>query len=268
MSELGFIGTGAMGCPMACRLLDAGHQVYVYDIVGANVATLRAAGAVACESAAQVARKARVVFLMVGTAAEVEEVLFESGAAAEQLGEGQLVVCMSTIEAAVARRIAQRLGQRNVGFLDAPVSGGTTGARDGSLTIMVGGNKADYDAALPLFKLMGGNINLIGSHGYGQTAKAANQIIVVLTRAAVGEALLFAQRDGADPETVRRALLGGYAQSHTLEHYALRLRGRDNPVEFGSAILKKDLNGIVEAADELGIKLPFTRLVQQMYNAS
>lgn len=266
MSKLGFIGTGAMGRPMARNLLDAGHRLHVYDIEPDRAAALEKSGAIACESAAEVARHAGILFLMVSTARDVEEVLFGPRGALEELRDGGLVVCMSTIPAAAARVTAVRLGQRHIGFLDAPVSGGTIGASDASLAIMVGGDQRHYDAALPYLKVMGDNVNLVGGHGCGQIAKAANQIIVAITRAAVGEALLFAQREGADPEKVRQAMMGGYAQSHVLEHYGRRRSQCANPVEFESAILKKDINNIAAAAEDLGITLPFTRLARRMYN--
>jgi 2-hydroxy-3-oxopropionate reductase len=268
MSKLGLVGIGAMGSPMARKLLDAGHRLYIHDIEPGRATALSKTRAIVCDSAAEVARQADIVFLMVGTAQDVEKAIFGPRGAIGQLREGSLVVCMSTMPAADARLAAARLAERAVGFLDAPVSGGTSGARDGSLSIMVGGEREDFDTALPYLQAMGRNITLVGGHGSGQTAKAANQIIVSVTRAAVGEALLFAKRDGCDPEQVRRALLGGYAQSHTLENYGKRQAQQDNPVEFGSAILKKDLDYIAGTAKDLGITLPLTSLVRRMYNQS
>jgi len=267
MKHMGFIGTGAMGSLMAHRLLASGHQeLFIYDSNADNMTTLQQAGAQTCANAREVARSAEIIFLMVLTANDVEAVLFGSDGAFDDLQSGNIVVCMSSIPAAAMKNIHSRLKKNNIGLLDAPVSGGKSGAREGSLAIMVGGDKEDFKVVLPYFEVMGDNINLIGAHGSGQTAKAANQIIVSVTRAAVGEALLFAQREGADPEQVRRALLGGLAHSAILDTYGARRSKLPNPIEFDSPILKKDINNIVATAAELGLELPFSRLTQEMYN--
>lgn len=267
MKNLGFIGTGAMGNLMAHRLLTSGHQeLFIYDRNADKMTTLKQAGARTCASAGEVARNTEIIFLMVLTASDVEAVLFGPNGAFNSLQSGNIVVCMSSISATKVKNIHSRLKKNNVGFLDAPVSGGKSGAKEGSLAIMVGGDKEDFNVVMPYFEVMGHNINLIGAHGSGQTAKAANQIIVSVTRAAVGEALLFAQREGADPEQVRQALMGGLAHSAILETYGARISKLPNLIEFDSPILKKDINNIVTTAAELGLELPFSRLTQEMYN--
>jgi len=266
MKRVGYIGTGIMGSPMALNLLRAGCCPSIYDIRPNNMQELARAGASVCANAFDVADKSDIIFLMVLTAEDVESVLFGEFGAVKGLQQGNIVVCMSSIPAITTKAIAARLEKVGVSMLDAPVSGGQAGAIAGKLAIMVGGEKPAFDTVLPYFKFMGDNINLVGGHGSGQTAKAANQIIVTLTRAAVGEALLFAKQDGADPEAVRQALMGGLAQSATLETYGPRRTNETNPVEFGSPILKKDINNVVAAAEELGVSLPFSELVRDKYN--
>ena len=264
MANLGFIGTGVMGEPMARNLLAAGHVLYVNDAVAANIAGLVADGAVACGSAAEVARHCHIVFLMVLDARQIESVVFGGGGLAGELTAEHTLVCMSSVPAAYMRDMARRVGQAAV--LDAPVSGGKAGAAVAELAIMVGGDQRDFERIKPFLKLMGHNITRVGELRFGQTAKAANQIIVAITRAAVGEAMLFAARDGADPEQVRQALMGGLAHSATLETYGPRISGLDNPVRFDSPIIKKDINNVVAAAAELGIDLPVASLVRDSYN--
>ncbi len=264
MANLGFIGTGVMGEPMARNLLAAGHALYVHDTVAANLVGLIEDGAVACDSAAEVARHCHMVFLMVRDATQMELVVFGADGIAQALTPAHTLVCMSSLPAAYMKDMACRVG--NVAVLDAPVSGGKAGAAVAELAIMVGGADEDFQRIKPFLKLMGKTITRIGELGSGQTAKAANQIIVAITRAAVGEALLFAARDGADPELVCQALLGGLAHSATLETYGLRISGLENPVRFDSSIIKKDINNVVAAAAQIGLDLPCTTLVRDCYN--
>lgn len=264
MANLGFIGTGVMGEPMARNLLRAGHALCVHDAIAAQMASLVAGGAVPCENAAQVVRNTSIIFLMVRDAAQVENVVFGGNGAAQALTPAHTLVCMSSLPAAYMRDLAIRL--RDVPVLDAPVSGGKSGAAAAELAIMVGGAEEDFQSIEPFLRLMGTTVTRVGAIGSGQTAKAANQIIVAITRAAVGEALLFAARDGADPEKVRQALAGGLADSATLATYGPRICALDNPVRFDSPILKKDINNVVAAAAALGVELPCATLVRDCYN--
>jgi 2-hydroxy-3-oxopropionate reductase len=264
MANLGFIGTGVMGEPMARNLLGGGHALYVHDTVVANMASLVGNGAVACDSPAEVARHCHIVFLMVRDASQIEAAVFGAGGVAPALTTAHTLVCMSSLSAAYMKEMAQRIGP--VALLDAPVSGGKAGAAAAELAIMVGGAEEDFQRIEPLLKLLGKKITRVGGLGSGQTAKAANQIIVAITRAAVGEALLFAAGNGTDPERVRQALLGGLADSATLETYGARISGLENPVRFDSAIIRKDINNAVAAAGELGLDLPFATLARDSYN--
>jgi len=256
-----------MGEPMATNLLAGGHALSVYDIDKDRMDALARAGATVCGNAREVAQNADIVFLMVLSPEDVESAIFGNDGAIEGLVPGNLVVCMSSIPTDVTRDIAARLAEREIGMVDAPVSGGRAGAAAGSLAIMAGGEERDFNRVLAYLKLMGDTITLVGGSGSGQTAKAANQIIVTLTRAAVGEAILFATRNGANPERIIAALSGGLADGRTLQSYGPRIAGQDNPVEFGSPILKKDINNIVEAAQSAGIELPFASLAREMYNS-
>jgi len=264
MSALGFIGVGVMGEPMARRLLRAGHPLRIYDPVPEPVSRLAADGAVACRDAAEVAEGAEVIFLMVRDAAQVEQVLSGPGGLAGRLTARHTLVCLSTLNPEFMKGLAGRLP--GVALLDAPVSGGRAGAESGELAFMVGGDAAVCERVEPFLAVMGHQIRRIGPLGSGQVAKAANQIVITLTRAAIGEAFLFAARSGVDPEQVRQALLGGLARSATLETYGPRVSGLENPVQFESEILKKDINNTVAAAEAIGVHLPFATLVRDCYN--
>ena len=210
--KLGFIGVGIMGAPMAGHLLAAGHTLFVHARKALPAAL---ASATACASGAEVARQADVIFMMVPDTPDVESVLFGAeGVAAGLAGSaGKTVVDMSSISPIETKAFAQKINALGADYLDAPVSGGEVGAKAASLTIMVGGPEAVFQRVKPLFELMGKNITLVGGNGDGQTCKVANQIIVALNIAAVGEALLFASKAGADPAKVRQALMGGFAAS-------------------------------------------------------
>lgn len=220
--KVGFIGLGIMGAPMAEKLLAGGHTLYAHTRHQVPAALLQQ-GAIACGDPQQVADEADVIFIMVPDTPQVEEVLFgERGCAAGKLN-GKVVVDMSSISPLETKRFAQRINQLGAQYLDAPVSGGEVGAKQGTLTIMVGGEEATFERVQPLLALMGKNITLIGGNGDGQTCKVANQIIVALTIEAVSEALVFASRAGADPARVREALMGGFASSRILEVHGERM---------------------------------------------
>ena len=267
MAELGFIGLGIMGKPMAGHLLKAGHTVYVYDVVPESVTELKQQGAIPCGSSKEVAGKADIVFLMVPDTPDVDAALFGKSGVAEGIRPGSIVVDMSSISPIATKEFARKLKAMGAEMLDAPVSGGQVGAQSASLSIMVGGSTEVFEKIKPLFEIMGKNIVHIGGNGDGQTCKVANQIVVALTIEAVAEALLFASKAGADPAKVRSALLGGFAQSRILELHGERMIKRTFQPGFRVRLHQKDLNLALESARKLGISLPNTATAQELFNA-
>jgi 2-hydroxy-3-oxopropionate reductase len=266
--KIGFIGLGVMGAPMAAHLLNAGHQLFAFTKSGVP-ADLTAKGAQACASPMDVAKSADIIFTMVPDTPDVETVLFgEQGVAkglSEKNGAGKVVVDMSSISPIATQTFAKRIVELGAQYLDAPVSGGEVGAKAATLSIMVGGEQATFDAVLPLFQLMGKNISLVGANGAGQTAKVANQIIVALNIEAVSEALLFAAKAGADPEKVRKALLGGFAASRVLEVHGERMIKRTFNPGFRIRLHNKDLAIALSSAKSMGIELPNTAATQSLF---
>ena len=261
--KIGFIGLGIMGRPMALNLKNAGHDLIVPDRPSLTEQIRSAAKVVASSKA--VAAESEVVILMVPDTPDVEAVLFGPDGAAEGLQKGSLVIDMSSISPIETRDYARRVKEKGCDYLDAPVSGGEVGAKQATLTIMVGGPDAAFARAKPLFDLMGKNITHVGSEcGAGQVCKVANQIIVALNIQAVSEALVFASKAGADPAKVRQALTGGFASSRILELHAERmLNGTFNP-GFKVKLHQKDLNLALSAAKSLNVSLPNTAVAQQM----
>ncbi|MFL6675221.1 MAG: 2-hydroxy-3-oxopropionate reductase [Massilia sp.] len=266
MAKIGFIGLGIMGHPMARNLQNGGHQLFVQTRHKVP-ADLAEAGATLCGSSAEVARAADVIILMVPDTPHVEEALFGADGIAAGLTAGKLVIDMSSISPIATKDFASRINALGCDYLDAPVSGGEVGAKAGSLTIMVGGPQRAFDAARPLFELMGKNLTLVGSNGDGQTTKVANQIIVALNIQAVSEALLFASKAGADPAKVREALMGGFAASRILEVHGERMIKRTFQPGFRIELHQKDLNLALQGAKSLGVTLPNTAIAQQMMQA-
>ncbi|HNC62871.1 MAG TPA: 2-hydroxy-3-oxopropionate reductase [Rhodocyclaceae bacterium] len=266
MSNIGFIGLGIMGTPMAGHLIKGGHTLFLHSRSGVPAALLEAGGR-ACASAQEVARNADVVITMVPDTPDVERLLFGDGGVAAGLSQGKLVIDMSSISPVETQAFARRIGELGCDYLDAPVSGGEVGAKNAALTIMVGGSEAAFARAKPLFDLMGKNITLVGGNGDGQTAKVANQIIVALNIEAVGEALLFAAKAGADPAKVRQALMGGFAASRILEVHGERMIRRTFDPGFRIGLHQKDLNLALSAARSLGVSLPNTATAQELFNA-
>jgi 2-hydroxy-3-oxopropionate reductase len=264
--KLGFIGLGIMGAPMAGHLLAAGHELYAQSRSGVPAALLEQ-GANACKTAAEVARAADVIFLMVPDTPHVEAVLFGEAGVASGLSKGKTVVDMSSISPIATKAFAERIQALGGDYIDAPVSGGEVGAKAASLTIMVGATDASFDKVKSLFELMGKNITLVGGVGDGQTCKVANQIIVALNIEAVGEALLFAAKAGADPAKVRQALMGGFAASRILEVHGERMIQRTFNPGFRIELHQKDLNLALEGAKALGLSLPHTASAAQMMNS-
>jgi 2-hydroxy-3-oxopropionate reductase len=264
--KLGFIGLGIMGAPMAGHLVRAGHQLFVHT-KGKLPAALADSSATVCTSSRGVAERADIVFLMLPDTPDVEQVLFSEQGVASGLTKGKLVVDMSSIAPLATKAFAQRINAIGCEYLDAPVSGGEVGAKNATLSIMVGGAEATFERVRPLFELMGKNITLVGGNGDGQVAKVANQVIVALTIEAVGEALLLAARAGADPARVRAALMGGFASSKILEVHGERMVRRTFDPGFRIELHQKDLNLALATARALGVSLPNTATAQELFNA-
>jgi len=267
MAELGFIGVGIMGKPMAGHLIDAGYSLHVYDIVPDGVEALKARGADSCASSKEVGEKSDIIFIMVPDTPDVEAVLYGSSGLVEGLKSGAIVVDMSSISPIATKEFAEKLAGMGVKMLDAPVSGGQVGAEQATLSIMVGGEQSVFDEIRTYFELMGKNIVLVGGNGDGQTCKVANQIVVGLTIEAVSEALLFAAKAGADPAKVRSALLGGFAHSRILELHGERMIKRTFDPGFRIKLHQKDLNLALQSAKSMGLSLPNTATAQELFNS-
>ncbi len=267
MAKLGFIGLGIMGKPMAGHLLAAGHAVHIYDVNPEPVKELATKKAVVCGHSKEVAQKSDIIFIMVPDTPDVEAVLFGKDGVVEGVRSGSIVVDMSSISPIATKEFAKKLAAPGVKMLDAPVSGGQVGAEKATLSIMVGGEPEVFEQIKPYFELMGKNIVHIGENGDGQTCKVANQIVVALTIEAIGEALLFASKAGADPKKVREALLGGFAQSRILEVHGERMIGRSFDPGFRIRLHQKDLNLALQVARSLELSLPNTATAQELFNA-
>lgn len=267
MAKIGFIGLGIMGTPIAKNLLGAGHELVLFSRSGVPQ-ELIAAGGIAVASPRAVATEARIVFLMVPNTSNVEEVLFGTAGIAGGLSDGQIVVDLSSISPTATRSFAARVEERGAVYLDAPVSGGEVGAQTGLLSIMVGGPQSAFRQVRPLLEIMGKNITHVGPNGAGQITKIANQTIVAANLAAVAEALVFASKAGADPEKVRRALLGGFASSRVLELHGVRMTQRSFEPGFRIELHQKDLTLAATTAQEVGVSLPVTGVSQQLFAAA
>ena len=265
--KLGFIGLGIMGRPMALNLRRAGHALWVYGRRAETMQPLAEAGATACRSPQEVAANADVIFIVVSDTPDVEQVILGEQGVIHGAHAGAAVVDMSTISPAATRVFADKLGQRGVEMLDAPVSGGEVGATNATLSIMVGGQEKTFQRVKPLFELMGKNIVHVGDHGAGQVAKACNQIVVAVTIQGVSEALTFARKNGVDAAKVREALMGGFAGSKILEVHGQRMLDNDFKPGFKVKLHQKDLRIVLEDAHQLGIGLPGAALVAQHLNA-
>lgn len=267
IKKIGFIGLGIMGKPMAGNLIVAGYQLVVHDINREAVQELVAKGAEEALSPREASESADAIVTILPDDDTVEQVATGKEGVLEGMSEGAILVDMSTISPTTAKRIAEKLEASGMEMLDAPVSGGEVGAIEGSLSIMVGGKQEIFDRVLPVLQKMGKNINYVGDHGAGQVAKASNQIIVALTIEAVAEALIFAKKSGVDPAKVRDALLGGFAHSRVLELHGRRMLERNFEPGGKVRLHKKDTGIAMSIAKELGMYLPGTSLVSQLWNA-
>ena len=261
--NIGFIGLGIMGAPMAGHLRAAGHTLFVNTRSKVAPALLDA-GVTVCSTAQGVAAKADIVFLMLPDTPDVEKVLFGANGVASGLSAGKTVVDCSSIDPIATKAFAEKIRALGCDYLDAPVSGGEVGAKAASLTIMVGAEDASFARIQPLFALMGKNITLVGGIGTGQICKVANQIIVALNIAAVSEALVFASKAGADPAKVRQALMGGFAASRILEVHGERMIKRTFNPGFRIALHQKDLGLALQSARALDMALPQTAMAAQL----
>tara|TARA_R110001599_G_scaffold59285_3_gene164494 strand:+ start:10378 stop:11262 length:885 start_codon:yes stop_codon:yes gene_type:complete len=266
MEKIGFIGLGIMGAPMAGHLLDAGYEVSTAVHRSQPSDELIDKGLKVLDSRKAVAEASDIIITIVPDTPQVEETLFGENGVAAGLSKGKLVIDMSSISPIETKEFAKKINDLGCTYLDAPVSGGEVGAKAASLTIMVGGSQADFDRATPVFEKMGKNVTLVGGNGIGQTTKVANQIIVALTIEAVGEAMVFASKAGADPEKVRAALMGGLASSRILEVHGERMYKRTFDPGFRIELHQKDLNLALQGAKALGAALPNTATAQELFN--
>lgn len=265
--DIGFIGLGLMGRPMTKNLLKAGYDLTVHDINREAIEEVVRLGAKEASSPKEIAESVDAIILSLPGDSEVEDVVLGKGGILDGGRLSSVLVDMSTISPLTAKRMAQALQKQGMEMLDAPVSGGQEGAREASLTIMVGGKPEIFERMEPVLQKLGKNVTYIGGHGAGQVAKAANQIIVGLTIEAVAEGLVFAAKSGVDPEKVRKALLGGYAQSRVLELHGQRMTNR-NFVPGGKVRShKKDIEIVMAVAREIGVYLPGTALLSHFWNA-
>jgi 2-hydroxy-3-oxopropionate reductase len=264
--KIGFIGLGIMGAPMCGHLIAAGHQLFVFTL-GKMPEAIANSTATKCTSARGVAERADIVITMVPDTPDVEAALFGETGVAAGLTRGKVVVDMSSISPLATKQFAKAVNALGCEYLDAPVSGGEVGAKNATLSIMVGGAEAAFERVKPLFEALGKNITLVGGNGDGQTAKVANQIIVALNIEAVAEALVFAAKAGADPARVRQALMGGFASSKILEVHGERMVKRTFAPGFRIELHQKDLNLALSNAREMGVALPNTATAQELFNA-
>ncbi|MGW8302328.1 MAG: 2-hydroxy-3-oxopropionate reductase, partial [Desulfobacterales bacterium] len=265
--RIGFIGLGLMGKPMARNLMKSGFDLIVHNRSRAVVDQLVSEGADPADSPKEAAAAADVIITMLPEDSHVTEVVTAANGVSESIRPDAVLVDMSTISPTTTRRLAARVAARGAHMLDAPVSGGVEAASTASLTIMVGGKAEIFERVLPVFQKLGKNINHIGDHGAGQVTKAANQIIVGLTIQAVAEALIFAKKSGVDPAKVRRAIMGGYAQSRVLELHGQRMLDRNFQPGGKVRSHRKDIEIVLSVAREMGICLPGTAMISQLFNA-
>jgi 2-hydroxy-3-oxopropionate reductase len=265
--NIGFIGSGIMGRPMALNLIKGGHKLWVYARRAEALHPLTAAGATACASPMEVALHADVFFTIVSDTPDVEQVIFGAAGIVHGARAGTVIVDMSTISPAATVDFAQRLEAQGMEMLDAPVSGGEKGAINAVLSIMVGGKVEVFERVRPLFECMGKNIVHIGGNGAGQVSKACNQIVVAVTIEAVAEALTFARKNNVDPAKVREALMGGSAGSKILELQGQRMLDGDFNPGFKVGLHQKDMRIVLEAAHQSGAAVPAAALVTQHFNS-
>ncbi len=265
--QIGFIGLGLMGRPMALHLAKAGHTLHLWARRAASLEPFCDVEARMHDSPAEVAEHAEIVFTIVADAPDVKALALGEAGLAEGARAGLIVVDMSTINPNAAREIGASLAEKGIEFVDAPVSGGEVGAINAALTIMVGAKPEVFEKVKPLFEKMGKSVTLIGDIGAGQVAKACNQILTGVGVVAVAEAFNFAARNGVDVAKVREALLGGFAYSRILENHGQRMLDRNFKPGFKAWMHQKDLRIVMEEAHRLGLMLPAAAATAQLFNA-
>ncbi len=267
MERIGFIGLGIMGKPMTRNLIQAGYRLTVHDLNRAVVEELAREGAVAASSPKEVTEKNDVTITMLPDSPDVEQVVLGPAGVLAGIKKGMLYIDMSTIAPSTSRKIYDLMSSKGVESLDAPVSGGEVGAKEATLSIMVGGQEEAFRRALPIFQVMGKNIVFLGGPGAGQVTKACNQIVVGVTIQAVSEALTLARKAGVDPAKVREALLGGFAQSRILELHGKRILDRSFQPGFKIRLHRKDLNIALQTGRELSVPLFTTSQVAELMDS-
>ena len=265
--ELGFIGLGAMGRPVALNLIRAGYPMTVYARRAQAAAPLVEAGAQIAASPAAVAERAQVIFSLVTGSADSEEVALGERGIIEGARKGSVLVDMATISPLTTRRIAEALSARGIDHIDAPVSGGPAGAQAATLSIMIGARPEVFERVKPLFECLGKTIMLMGGHGAGQVTKACNQLALTITAQAAAEALALARSCGLDPARAHAALMGGFAASRVLDLFGKRMVERDFGPGIDTRFYHKDLGIALELAQDAGVPLPAGALVKQQINA-
>jgi 2-hydroxy-3-oxopropionate reductase len=261
--NIAFLGIGLMGFPMARRLCEAGHEVHVWNRTLAKAQLLSPFGAQVHATPGAAVQSADITITMLDNGSVVSEVLFDHGTA-KALAENSLVVDMSSIKPVEARDHAARLSELHVDYVDAPVSGGTIGAEQGTLAIMAGGKVANFERALSVFKAFG-RATHVGPTGAGQLAKLANQMIVGITIGAVAEALLMCEKGGADMAKVKEAITGGFADSRILQVHGQRMVDRDFAPRGKMSVQLKDMRNALSTANEIGFDAPITTLFEALY---
>ncbi len=268
MSKVGFIGLGIMGKPMALNLMKAGYELVVYNRTSSKMDELIKEGAKGANSPKEVAENSDIIITIVSDTPDVEEVILGENGVIHGVKEGSVIIDMSTISPFVTKEIAARLKEKNVDMLDAPVSGGDTGAINGTLAIMVGGELKVLDKYMPIFNAMGKTITHAGTNGMGQIVKLCNQILVSVTNMAVSEAVLFAQKSGVDPHTMIEATKGGAAGSWQLANLGPKMVEEDFTPGFMIDLQQKDLRLVLEAASQINLPLPALSYVHQIYTSN
>src|ERR671932_49994 len=262
--KIGFIGLGIMGGPMAQNLMEAGYELVLYTRTKEKAGELAVGGATVADSPKEIAENSDVLITMLPDSPQVEEVVAGEDGVLEGIKEGSLLIDMSTISPVVTRELAEKVRQRGASMLDAPVSGGDAGAKEGTLSIMVGGSEEDFERAKPLFDVMGSTVTHVGPSGAGQVTKAANQVVVALTIEAVSEALVLGSKGGVAPEKILDVLSGGLASNKVMEVKREKFLSHTFDPGFRSELHHKDLGIALAAGREYGVVLPVTAVVDQM----
>lgn len=266
MEKVAFIGLGIMGIPMCLNLIKGGHTLFT-NTRSQTHASISDAGATVCLSPREAAEQADIIVLIVNDTPNVEQVLFGTGGVIEANLKNKVIVDMSTISPVATKAFAAKIIAAGGDYIDAPVSGGDVGAKAGSLSIMAGGSGTAFTRVLPLFNLMGQNITHVGEIGAGQITKMANQVIVAQTIQAVAEALVLASKAGADPEKVRQALMGGFANSRILEVHGKRMTSGNFEPGFKVNLHQKDMTSALDTARQIGVALPGAAGFQQLLSS-